>query len=211
MALPLGESFLQTDDEMTRRRKAAALGEALKVLSLRMPRVLGEAALAPELLLTSPGGAASPLAEAVANSVIQGILGGGQANAMAGLGGPFPLSAPAPAPTALQGAGSLASLVANAAASPTTAVPRPGGRLPTGQAPLVTIPQPRPPELPMETIPVETPGLPSIGPPRVIPGTPPSEPSPEETSAAPAANFETLLAELRDLLSPGGSRRITGI
>src|SRR3990167_3121185 len=62
MAFPYGFSFLPNGDGAYRKPQSGGspLQQAIQVLSLRVPRVVGSTPLAPLSLLTSPGGADIP-------------------------------------------------------------------------------------------------------------------------------------------------------
>lgn len=90
----LGVSFQPGTADLERRREesresrgtARGVQEAIKIMSLRLPKVVGAQALAPSLLLTSPGSAGSPDVDRIVGKV---------------LGKFFPTSSAAPAaPTA---------------------------------------------------------------------------------------------------------------
>jgi len=82
---PIGITFLPSQDAQAmgprQGQMEGDLAQAFKILSLRLPQVLGAQALAPKRLLTSPGSAgvntsASPYA-AVFEALLQSALGGG--------------------------------------------------------------------------------------------------------------------------------------
>lgn len=87
MPPPIGISFLPSDDQAAngpmQGNAEGDLGQALKILSLHLPRVLGSRPIASKRLLTNPGGF-NPAA-----AVIQAILaaGGMHGGASAGGGG----------------------------------------------------------------------------------------------------------------------------
>lgn len=79
----MANGLFQDDDT---RRRIPPVQEAVQVLSLRLPQVLGGRALAPaELLAERPGGGADALVSSVVESVIRSVLGG--RSALGGAGG----------------------------------------------------------------------------------------------------------------------------
>ncbi len=85
MARPIGVSFLPGSETPSRHPSGDATGgsdlaQAIKILSLRLPRVVGARAIASPRLLTSPGAAGIPGANphaAVFEALLKSIAGGG--------------------------------------------------------------------------------------------------------------------------------------
>lgn len=109
MAIPesIGVTFAPTaENAALGRRRGASQGvqEAIQILSMRLPQVLGARAPAPRALLEAPGaaggGGAEAIASAVVRSVLQSVLGG---------------EAPAPSP-----GGGLTSLLGATPSAPVT-------------------------------------------------------------------------------------------
>jgi hypothetical protein len=85
----LGLSFLPGANGPSRNEAGPAGGrleDIVRILSLRLPKVLGARAIAPEALLTSPGGSAlpsgggtggDPIADMIAQSVLQNMPSAG--------------------------------------------------------------------------------------------------------------------------------------
>lgn len=74
----LGLSFAPTASAGERMRlgdRQGGLQQAVKLLSLRMPRVVGARAIAPQALLQSPGAMGGPPINAVIASVLRSVLG----------------------------------------------------------------------------------------------------------------------------------------
>lgn len=97
----LGQSFAPLMDPAQRQQPVSPTGlsgaqEPIKILNLRMPRVAGAGAPAPQALLNSPGSAALPQA-AGANPVIAAIL-----RAVLGQFAPSQMAAPS-APSGFMG------------------------------------------------------------------------------------------------------------
>ena len=86
---PIGISFLPSADQAVQGPRQGNLegdlGAALKILSLRLPRVLGARAISSPELLQSPGGGGAPGFNPMA-AVIQALLAAGGAGAGGGWG-----------------------------------------------------------------------------------------------------------------------------
>lgn len=98
MANPIGISFIPTEDNQAQGAQRGALegaggnlGQAFKVLSLELPRVLGAQSLAPKRLLTSPGSSGIPGAfnphAAVFEALLNAMSGGGAGSLASLFGG----------------------------------------------------------------------------------------------------------------------------
>lgn len=96
----LGLSFLPQDNQGASGPGGARLEDVLRVLSFRLPRILGAKPIAPAQLLNARGGQGDPLGSAVAQGVISQVLRGSPAGSststalgMSGdMGAPSPLS-----------------------------------------------------------------------------------------------------------------------
>jgi hypothetical protein len=97
----LGITFLPGDraESEQPRGPKSDLGQAFEILSLRMPRVTGSRAIAPQALLDSPGAAGVPGGfnpyAAVIRAMLAGMPGGGMSGSAGGSGSG---SVPAPQP-----------------------------------------------------------------------------------------------------------------
>ena len=163
--MAFGISFfdpLQGAREPDQRRGVTPHQEAIRILSLRLPRVISGSALAPSALLTGPGGGGSPFAtSAVAQALAQ----------LAGLppvtagGGPVPLPPPFRAPVASPPVPSYAP-PPPMAAEPPLPVPSPGvppGDLLFDRGTGLNLPPPRLPA-PVAPAPVAlAPAVPPVG------------------------------------------------
>ena len=58
-------------DQQRARAAGGGVQEAIKILSLRLPKVVGAQALAPSLLLTSQGSGGNPRVDSVVNQIMQ--------------------------------------------------------------------------------------------------------------------------------------------
>jgi len=163
----MGISFAPTSDEQRKKTVGSPLQQAIQVLSLRVPKVVGAWAPIPQGLLPGSGGGGS-LGNSVVQSVLASLLGaqGGQAAGQAAATGPIAPTAAALAPTP---AGTPANPVAQA-------VQRYGGSAPTPQAPTPQAPRSLPPQVPTPQVPppIFTPGIE----PSAEPGQPPRAPTP---------------------------------
>lgn len=68
-------------DQMKRREQtgsAQGVQEAIKVLSLRLPKVVGAQAAAPQALLTAPGAQGNPNVDSIVESVLSKMFGQGR-------------------------------------------------------------------------------------------------------------------------------------
>lgn len=131
----------QEDEE--RRRRSSGVQEAIKVLSLRMPRVVGAAAPAPSALLNAPGSGGNPQIDSVVNQVLQRVMGAG-GQAPANVAPSVPTSAPSatrPSPTT-----PLSSIVRPPAVAPQApqSAPQDGFRPTPPTPPSFTFPAPNP-------------------------------------------------------------------
>lgn len=79
----LGQSFLPRFGGGGGAEGGSRLEDVLRVLSFRLPRVLGARPIAPAQLLNAQGGQGDPLASAIAQSVIRSITSGSPAGAAA--------------------------------------------------------------------------------------------------------------------------------
>lgn len=204
MAMPnYGVTFLPQGDALYRQKGqqpqgSAPVQEAVKVLSLRVPNVLGANPLAPLALLTAPGSGEVPAGLLQQLLRQQGLLGAPPAPTTAAPSSPMtpptpssaPVSAPAPPPVpqpTVAGVGATGAAeappmgIAPATPMPGSFQPPPQSSQPipsvlpsvTGagtSAPL----QPSIPTLPM----LPNQPAPSIPPPRVTPGALPGQPGP---------------------------------
>src|SRR3990167_10301958 len=59
------------------RRASTPVQEAIKVLSLRLPRVVGANAISPQALLSSPGSGGNPRVDSVVNTILQRMFPSG--------------------------------------------------------------------------------------------------------------------------------------
>lgn len=146
-----GASFqpgLNDNGDEERRRRNAGVQEAIKVLSLRMPRVVGASAPAPSALLNAPGSGGNPQIDSVVNQILQRVMGsGGQAPTNAAPS--VPMSAPSatrPSPTTPLSSMMRPSSPAVAPHAPPSA-PQQGFRPPTPPPPSFTFPAPNPGDL----------------------------------------------------------------
>ena len=85
------------------RSSPQSVQEAIKVLSLRLPKVVGARAMAPGQLLTSPGSGGNPMIDSVVNQVLSRYFptsapSPGAAPAFGGPSAPSPGAAPVLAP-----------------------------------------------------------------------------------------------------------------
>lgn len=99
MALPLtGVSFQPSEPRPgyggPQRPSGNPVQEAIKVLSLRLPRTVGARPVAPAPLLTAPGGAGNPRVDSIVQQVLAKMFGGQQGMTPAPTQGPFLPSAP---------------------------------------------------------------------------------------------------------------------
>jgi hypothetical protein len=98
MQSPLGITFLPSSEggeSGPSRGTNNDLGQAFEILSLRMPRVVGSKAIAPQSLLDSPGAAGVPGGFNPYAAVIQAMLAGMRGGGMSGsAGGPGPMPPP---------------------------------------------------------------------------------------------------------------------
>lgn len=86
------------------RRSNQGIQEAIKVLSLRLPKVVGAQAIAPSALLQSPGSAGNPRVDSIVESVLQKFFPQARpaTGGMAPTAMPQPVEAPPPAYSAPQ-------------------------------------------------------------------------------------------------------------
>ena len=96
MADPFGVSFLPGGDAQYKRPQgtSAPLQEAIKVLSLRVPRVVGANPLAPLALLTGQGGGGMP--SGIVETLLRALTPPESAPPVAAIPGPMTPQAPAP-------------------------------------------------------------------------------------------------------------------
>jgi len=107
--MPLGLSFAPGQDEMTQRQNGAGpstspIQEAIRVLSLRMPRVLGASSPAPAALLSGPGSQGlgghpgNPIIEQLLRALLGGQTSGGPMDGLPGGAMIAPPMMPGPGP-----------------------------------------------------------------------------------------------------------------
>jgi len=106
--MDIGQTFAPIGNPMQRPNGTAGtpaglsgVQQAIKILNLRMPRVQGAAAIAPTLLLNSPGagGLPQPGRDPILDAILRGVLGGyapPQQTAPSAPGGATPVSVPPP-------------------------------------------------------------------------------------------------------------------
>ncbi len=208
--MPLGTSYSPLSQEDPTQRKPLAgrpVQEAIKMLSLRMPRVQGAQALAPSALLNAPGSQGMSM-EAL-RKLLQQLSGGGAATpASAAAPSLAPPSLPSPAvpslaptfpPTpATPSYGGMAPTLAPPAApsfapAPTPAIPAAPSLAPAETSASWMSPPPAPPP-PPEPTPTPAPWVPPTAPtptPEPTPTPPPwVPPPPAPPPTAPAPSFE---------------------
>lgn len=139
--MPLGRSFAPNSDQMSQRPPGGAgqspVQEAVRVLSLRLPRVVGASAPAPGALMGGMGGQglAGPTSNPIVQQLMQMILGGQTAQQ----GGAIP-GLPVP--------GGMPSMPASMGGfTPNIGFNTPGGGVSTPPTPQ-TPPRPAPPAMP---------------------------------------------------------------
>ena len=185
--------------------------EAVRILSLRLPRVVGAQAIAPQALLTSPGGAANPFIDTLVDMILRrvmpnGNMGGGQGSMSGGQGRVPPpmnqavqrlstMAGPRPQPTSMQGPQAYGAQGLHAYGAGTTPSPRVGFQLPPDGS------QPGPGAPPESTIP----------PPEIFPGPMPIPEYEDEvirrvTNPHPPQDFPGPRPDGEDWLSPFGRR-----
>jgi len=97
------------DDELRRRtqgqRGAEGVQEAIKVLSLRLPKVIGAQGVAPSALLKAPGGMGRPGVDSIVEQVLAKFFPGGSGGAAQAPMAPQPMgmspAQPSPGPNAV--------------------------------------------------------------------------------------------------------------
>lgn len=214
----LGTSFLPGSDPQQLKRRQSE-GEALRVLAMTLPQMLGPGTVAPDILLNSQGSAggpqgaprqASPLANTIAESIINQVLGNGTSSNGDPLAGYRAQIAPQPttaSPTIgpgapLSSAGSLTDVVRQEASNPT------GQLAPAALTPAPNIAGAAPPLSSSGGAPT-----PSLGPPRVIPADTPTTGVPGEqlgastdpSAGGPPVDLGSVLDFLRNRLGrPSG-------
>jgi hypothetical protein len=82
--MPLGQSFAPTDRNLTERRgpSQAPIQEAIRVLSLQMPRVVGASSPSPAALLAGQpgvggGGIGGPTSNPIIEQLLRALMAGG--------------------------------------------------------------------------------------------------------------------------------------
>lgn len=147
MADPFGVSFSPAgpsrQGQAQSGQKPSPVQQAIQTLSLRIPRVVGAGSVAPQALLSSPGGAAvggDPNAASLLEAIKRLLFGGGgTAPGTVGTGAPLPRDGGQPSPQ-----GTPSWLPPPGPTQPTpggpTNSPPPGSMVPTGpsQAPPLT-------------------------------------------------------------------------
>lgn len=125
---PIGISFLPSEENQAlgpkRGQMEGDLGQAFKILSLRLPRIQGAHAIAPPDLLNAPGaagmgGGVNPQA-AIFEALLKAMAGGGQAGPMSST----PIGQPtSPAPPKVIPGGGFGQQMTVAGPAPSSPIP----------------------------------------------------------------------------------------
>lgn len=215
MGLPFGVSFLPGGDAQYQRGQDGSMGpggvpvqQAIKILSMRVPRVVGQSPLAPLSLLTGPGGQGLP------PGLLDNLLRKQMALAPAG-GVPqaivppsLPSMAPSAAPSAMPAPPAIPAGVPPMAAPPAMGMASPVVP-PPPMAPVISgapspQSQPAPPGVPAPSVPY-TPKIHFQDPPVGPPSNPSPGPFGPQTPSPPGRENMAARAA-RDVREPAGTQ-----